>query len=82
MEVQFLALLLTPHVTLGTLLGPINVYIRVWQSQHFLFSGSVSHQLALQSFCGRIHPSVRKMLRVSYWRAPQMSTSVLPLLGV
>lgn len=42
----------------------------------------MSHLLALQSLCGRIHPSARKMLKVFYWRAPEVSTHVLPLLGV
>lgn len=46
------------------------------------FLCSMSHLLALQSLCGRIHPSARKMLKVSYWRAAEVSTHVLPLLGV
>lgn len=46
------------------------------------FSGSVTHLLASQAFCGRMHPSVWKTLRASYWRAPQMSMGLLPLLGV
>lgn len=82
MDFQLSALPSAPGVTFSALPGPINALIRAQQLQRFLSLLHESSACVAVSLWQDSSLCKENALRVSYWRAPEVSICVLPLLGV